>query len=281
MRTLTIKREKSFVGSLATMKVYLEDQLSPELTLNGIPCRKLGTLKNGEEQSFLIADNAARLLVAADKISASYTSTCIQLPEGTENLQYTGKNRFNLLRGNPFRFDGAEEIQSDHKKMNVTGLYVLIAAILVGALLGYRLVSAAFSKEEDKVFQKDGIQITLTDAFSESDETGDFLYAFGSKKAAVLISREDYAEAEDFPLEEYAELLAESAPVTPKPEVQKENGLIYLQYTVEVEGKNTCYFVPVYQTKGAFWIVNFACRDVLYEKLRPSFEKWASSVTFP
>ena len=49
MRNLTIHREKTFVGSLVKLKVYIEDTLVNELEINGIPCRKLGDLKNGEE----------------------------------------------------------------------------------------------------------------------------------------------------------------------------------------------------------------------------------------
>lgn len=49
MRNLTIKREKSFVGSLAKMKVYIEDPTSNEICINDISCRKIGDLKNGEE----------------------------------------------------------------------------------------------------------------------------------------------------------------------------------------------------------------------------------------
>ena len=50
MRTLTIKRAKSFVACLAKMKVYVEDPTSREIVINNVPCRKLGDLKNGEEK---------------------------------------------------------------------------------------------------------------------------------------------------------------------------------------------------------------------------------------
>ena len=49
MRNLTIKRTKSYVACLAKMKVYIEDRVSGDLVINGVSCRKLGTLKNGEE----------------------------------------------------------------------------------------------------------------------------------------------------------------------------------------------------------------------------------------
>ena len=63
MRNLTIRREKHFVASLATMKVYIEDPTANDLTINGVSCRKLGTLKNGEEKTFTIAEEAAKVFV--------------------------------------------------------------------------------------------------------------------------------------------------------------------------------------------------------------------------
>ncbi len=43
MRNLIITREKSFVACLGVMKVYIEDRMSPEITINNTPCRKPGT----------------------------------------------------------------------------------------------------------------------------------------------------------------------------------------------------------------------------------------------
>lgn len=52
MRNLIIKRNKTFVGCATKLKVYIEDSASSEITINGVSCRKLGTIRNGEEQSF-------------------------------------------------------------------------------------------------------------------------------------------------------------------------------------------------------------------------------------
>ena len=69
MRNLTIKREKSFVGSLAKMKVYIEDPTSNEISINDIPCRKIGDLKNGEEKTFQIDEQEVKIYVIGDKLS--------------------------------------------------------------------------------------------------------------------------------------------------------------------------------------------------------------------
>ena len=46
MRNLTVKREKSFVACLITMRVFAEDREHGETVIDGTPCRRLGELKN-------------------------------------------------------------------------------------------------------------------------------------------------------------------------------------------------------------------------------------------
>lgn len=45
MRNLTVKREKSFVACLITMKVFAEDKEHGETVIDGTPCRRIGELK--------------------------------------------------------------------------------------------------------------------------------------------------------------------------------------------------------------------------------------------
>ena len=106
MRNLTIHRTKSFVACLATMKVYIEDPNVCDLVINGLPCRKLGTLKNGETKTFEIEDNFAKLFVIIDRFSKGYCNEFYNIPAGTEDIELSGKNEFNLTTGNAFRFDG-------------------------------------------------------------------------------------------------------------------------------------------------------------------------------
>ena len=55
------------------MKVYIEDNTSEEIRINDIPCRQLGTLKNGEEKTFQIGDEAAKVFVGDDAEITSNT----------------------------------------------------------------------------------------------------------------------------------------------------------------------------------------------------------------
>ena len=78
MRNLTIKRTKSFVGCLAKMKIYIEDPTSNEMLINNTSCRKIGDLKNGEEKTFQIGEQEAKVFVIADKLSKNYCNEYYQ-----------------------------------------------------------------------------------------------------------------------------------------------------------------------------------------------------------
>lgn len=139
MRYLTIKRTKSFVACLVSMKVYIEDHSSSEISINNVPCRKLGIIKNGGESRFEIGDGAAKVFVIADKLSKNYCNEFYELPAGTDNIYLTGKNCFNPANGNAFRFDNnnSEAVVNNRKSNNMIGLVVLILAVIIGFIIGF------------------------------------------------------------------------------------------------------------------------------------------------
>ena len=70
MRNLTIKREKTFVGSLMKVHVYIEDHFNSEITINNVPCRKLGDLKNNEEKTFSLSKG--QMFLIYPNVTTSY-----------------------------------------------------------------------------------------------------------------------------------------------------------------------------------------------------------------
>jgi hypothetical protein len=79
--------------------------MASELVINNVPCRKLGELKNGEEKTFVIGENSAKVFVIADTLSRNYCNEYYQLPDGQDDILLSGKNNFNPASGNAFRFD--------------------------------------------------------------------------------------------------------------------------------------------------------------------------------
>ena len=111
-RNLTIKRRKKTVACLGTLKIYIEDPMCCDLMINNVACRKLGTLKNGEEKTFQIDKGALKVFVIADTLSKNYCNEYYQLPEGGEDVFLSGENKFNPASGNAFRFDNNDNTET-------------------------------------------------------------------------------------------------------------------------------------------------------------------------
>ena len=105
MRNLNIKRKKSFVASLMKVKLYISDESSNELTINGVKCRKIGDLANGKEASFEIEDKEVILFAIIDKLTKETCNDKIIINAGDEDVYLSGKNKFAPFSGNPFVFD--------------------------------------------------------------------------------------------------------------------------------------------------------------------------------
>lgn len=284
MRNLTIKREKKYTASLAKMKVYLEDPASAEIVIDKTPCRLLGTLKNGEEKTFEISEAAAKVYVIADKVSKNYCFEFFRLPEGQEDISLTGHNKLNFASGNAFRFDGNDdpEALANRKKGSKKGLLVLIAAVVVGGLLGYGITTAAIRKApEPKEFSEAGMNIVLTDAFRETD-IEPFTAAFESKESAVFAVCEPFTLMEgfeDYSLEAYTDLVLTNNGLDA--EVKTEGERLCYEYTVEVENAGPIHYMSFpYKTGEAFWLVQFAAAEDSFESLRPDILNYANSVSF-
>lgn len=287
MRNLTIKREKSFVGSLAKMKVYIEDPTSNEICINDISCRKIGDLKNGEEKIFQISEQEVKVFVIADKLSKNYCNEFYQLPAGQEDVFLSGKNKFNPANGNAFRFDNneSEETIASRKRGARKGLLVLIVAIIVGAVFGYSITSNLFLNQtpEPKDFSSNGMNITLTDEFVKTD-VENYTVAYDSKNVAVFALKEAFTLADgfqDYTLEQYGNLVLQNNNLSSS-KIEDKEGLIGFEY--EFTNPNTKdtykYFSFVYKSNDAFWLVQFATLTENVDEYSSKIIEWAKTISF-
>lgn len=287
MRNLIIKRNKTFVGCATKLKVYIEDSASNEITINGVPCRKLGTIKNGEEQSFLIDANETRVFVIADKLSKDYCNEFYNVPEGTEDVYISGQCKFNPANGNAFRFDGItdEEVLKNRKKGTKKGTLVLIVAAIVGAIVGWGLSSTFFDDVEitPKQFTVDNMQITLTSEFETESYQG-LDEVFVSNTAIVLVLKEEFAlleGLEDYTLQQYGELVIENNGLTGTSELEEIEGLLYFDYeNNNIDNITNYYFATIFKSDEAFWLIQFAVPAEEAESSLPQFIEWAKTITF-
>lgn len=289
MRQLTVLREKTFVGSMAKMKIYVEDPTAPELTINGAPCRKLGDLKNGEEKTFEIPETETRIFAIADKLSKDFCNDCFRLPAGTEPVHLSGKNRYNPGTGNAFRFyDNTDpDMLKNRKRGTRRGVVILAAALAVGIIGGFFLGRGLVlsGRNDPKEFSEQGMHVTLTKAFSQK-KVEPYTVSYASRDTVIHTMREDFSLAPgfgDLSLSEYAALVQEGNPQIGQADGPFTwNGFLYYEYSFEDPTSKTKlrYFVPMFRAPDAFWVFNFVAEEERFDELRPQILEWAESVRF-
>lgn len=271
MRNLTIKRHKSVVGCAMKDQVYIRDAQDPELTIAGVPCRKLGSIKNGEEKTFQIPEGEQEIFMIVDKVSKEYCNARAVVPaEGDVSL--AGKHYF-VYGSNPFRFDGAEVTATD-KKNGRKGAVITICAVIIGLLVG-SLVPKLMQPGE-KVFVEGDFRITLTEAF-EKEALDGFYAAYTSNRAFVFAIREEKQYfGEEFTLGEYSELVIaggrEDIPTT------KGEKYISFEFTETPEDQELYYMGFFMESEDAFWMIHFATPVENRAEYREMFIRWADSI---
>ncbi len=287
MRTLTITREKTFVACLGKMKIYIEDPSSAEIIINNVPCRKIGTLKNGETASFEISNEAMKIFVIADKLSTNFCSELYELPEGEEDISLSGKNKFNPATGNAFRFNAnpSTEAVGNRKRGSKIGIFVLIAAIILSALASYTLTNILLDKNNSKSknFSKGGMTITLTNEFEETN-IENFTASYISDDVIILALKEEFVLAEGLDalsLNDYAETIIEFNAIDSS-KIKKDDDLTYFEYVFKNTETNQTfkYYSYVFKTHDAFWLIQFATFEDTHQKYEVQIKEWAKSIEF-
>ena len=160
MRKLTIKRGRSFAASLIKLKVYIEEpsisdrvftdekisnswnyfNYTPKyLRINGINCRFLGTLKNGEKKEFTIGENPMRLFIIASAFDKETFHSSFDICGGKDDVFLSGKNTASPINGNPFVFDG-EQMPRIPKPLKQKYISVIIISTVIAALASFLYV---------------------------------------------------------------------------------------------------------------------------------------------
>lgn len=280
MRSLTITRRKSFVGCAMKDQVYIRDEQAQEITIEGVPCRKIGDIKNGESKTFQIGDSEQQIFLIVDKISKEHCNASFTIPEGPEDVCLSGIHKF-VFGSNPFCFDGVQQSEEEllkQKKKNRKGAVIMIVAIIIGITIGLFLPGGFFGAEtaSPKIFTKDDFQITLTDAF-EPLEQSDFFAFYQSKTAMVFSLREEENLFGDITLEEYGDLVLQANGKT-SIKMSRDDNFIWFEYTDTPEEQEIYYLAVCCRSDDAFWIVNFATPANNQNKYRDKFLDWAKTI---
>ncbi len=277
MRKLTIKREKSFVGCLGKMKVYIEDPTSSDLAIGNDSFRKLGTLKNGEEKTFEIGCGAARICVIADKLSKDVCNELYPLPEGEEDIYLSGKNIYNPLKGNSFYFNGVTDsaVPANRKKGTLIGIAIFVGAIILGVVVGLGR-AGVFESNDPKTFTYEDVQITLTEAFDEDFVDGANM-AYSTDDVLCFLIEDDFSYFEDgdsMSVTEYGELIAD---YNETQMIKMPNGMYGMIFREPVGVETLYYYAFVHKGKSGYWFIQFAVFEEDKAKYEQQIYDWASS----
>lgn len=282
MRTLTVTRGKTFVGCVSKVRIYMEDYNSAETTILDTPCRLLGTLKNGETQSFEIPEEAVRIFAIADQYSKKYCNEFYPIPAGFDPVTLTGQCRYDPASGNPFRFDGVsnEAVLANRRKNTRRGIMITVVAVILGVIIGLARTGVLFP-EKDKAFTGSHHSITLTNRFEKDDESDEGYEAIYEKDdVLVMISKETFVSLGEYgsiSVTEYNEIIQKGTEAPTKTAVRTEDGLCYYDHTLIIDGENFTYRVFAYKGSDAFWLVQFVVYTEDMEKNQADIMAWAKT----
>ena len=281
MRKVFLTRDKSFVGCLGKLNVYVEDQVNSETVIADIPCRKVCRIANGETVSFDIGEEETRVIVIADQLSKNYCNDYYRISAGTTDVEIGGKCTYNPGAGNPFRFHGVtdEDIIANRKRTGKKGLLVMLVAVIVGVAIGV-LSNLDTMIAKEKTFEADKFSITLTTQFEEEIE--DDVYGFYSRDCsacAYVYDFDGYAGIADMSELEFLNLLKSNGIFSASAELKNVDGMLVVEEQAESEaGDIRTYFSVFMKNEDAFFLFEFGSENEKYEEYRPQFIGWAKTI---
>ena len=278
MRKLTIYRKPTTEVGFSEMDVFAEDP-SGEVVLNDYTCRKIGTIKIGDINTFEITEDAVKIILVSEQEGRNGCLEIHQLEAGTNNVSIIG-NAVSETNNKSFSGSKSEKSQNHPKpaqKSKVIKRWIVRVLIFTICILLIRNYEPS-----PKTFTKGGFNITLTSAFENKDDEESFV-SFSSKHVMVYVDKYPSYNVEGLhglSLEEFIKSVSEqsysNAPIT-----KTDDGLIMIEDEVNSGTRKAVhYYLYGYKTIDAFWTVEFAVRTKNIPKYQEKIEQWARSVEF-
>ena len=281
MRELTIKREKVSTCGRAAVEIYITSPEAAELTIEGVPCRKLGELKNGETETFSVCSDAATVYAVVADSTKDFVCRSYELEAGEENVNLCGF--VNKEDGAAAFCFGIASIPAAEKK-SLKSVLSLAAFIAIGAVLGWFIGNLVFNgfPAPAQTFTQDGYSIKLNEDFVD---TGVEAYhaSYESEDVAVFSSMQPYEELggkEAYSLQEYAQMMVDDNQLA-NAAVAEKRGVTYFEYEYGSGIFSYHYTVAVHEGSEGYWLTYFAVDTEDYKDYKNNIFKWARSVQVP
>ena len=162
------------------------------------------------------------------------------------------------------------------KLLAIISLLLSCSLLLCGCFPKILIVPDNYTIGESKIFEKEGIKLTLTDNFIEKESELGFNAYYVSSFCGVVVLKEEFSLEEglaDCSLEEYiGNVIANNGHTDIEPQNQDD-----LWFYVRKDNVTRCYSYS-YKGSNAFWIVQFLCMASDAHELEDQFYLWANSV---
>lgn len=279
MRKITFARNMSSEECFKKVSIFVEDGLCGSEMVGGVPCRRLGSLKNGEQLCCELGEDALRIFALTDGVEPELCTEGFRLDAGDRDLVLSGECCENLQKSGNFRFGEAKPMRKSLKISKK--LIAVLSALLVTCGIAFAL---ALALAPEKVsFSVEEMTITLTEDFKQYNEEG-FIATFRSSKVWVFATRnsfDEYPEGKELSEEEFAERI--KAQNGNEAEIkQTRRGIYYLVYEGEhpVNHVKYQYYGFVYKSDDALWFLQFGTTEEFFTRYKNKFVRWANSVEF-
>ena len=286
MRTLTIKRHNSVVSTTKSAKIYVDNSSTVDLVINGIPCRKIGEVKNGEEQSFLISENEQGKVFIVNDDKQTETKCVWDIAAGYDSVYLTCKAVKDSAGKSVFVFDSATdgdgdiESEKDNSKQRLKNIIIAVSFCALIALVAL-IIMDKNDTPDNYIFTTEGMTIVLNEGFTPTG-VEDAVICYSSSDVNITTYKDSFEgnpDAKIMSVADYANALIKDANITA--DVKTKDGVTYFEYQKEgTDGKLYKYYVSVYKTETAFWNVEMRTYENVYNDHVESFETWAKSVSF-
>lgn len=292
MRRLWIERRKASAAAATAMNVYIEDPEEGNVIINDIPCRKLGAVKNGRKKRFTIEEDARKVFIV-HKVGKK-EHPFVQLEEGWDDVFISGTARKKLFQGKSFWVEGMEEVpaQKDPKAAKRLGTLILVLSILLGIgggiFAGWKISdrllngqSVAAAEAADKTFAAAGLEITLTDAFSEGSVPG-YAACYTSGAATVYVLREGFDSFEgfaDMTLAGYGTMVLGNNGLLDSVELKEEGDRAFFEHRYAAGDREYAYHCVLLKGSDAFWLVQIAVPGEAEAEYAADVSRWAKSIS--
>lgn len=286
-RRVTFKRNLSFACGFSQLSIYVEDVGGNE-HIGDVSCRRLCTLKNGQERTVDVSCDDVRIFVVLNRNNKMICIGEMILDAGSENLKIRGICKFSLSKEPVFVFSGRESESVKYSKISGPVKILIVGVVLVLCLAAIHLYQPIMNyfysiSKVPMTYETEKMSITLTKAFAEIGPDEYFYNTYYALSGCwVLILQNDFEKYPDliwYNDEQYCDFI-QKANGDSEVAVSHTDELTYFVVEDNIKGRDTTYYMFAYKTDEAFWLIQFGGYTDEVDYWIDSFMDFAKSVEF-